>query len=319
MPVHLCPAKMLVCCLGHVWRVDACLATQPEVNCHLCCAELVVRSRNSCAGVLLVALRHQAMGITGYQAAEHWLGKLLHSLKPARLSLYFCVLRACTPAGGTAAELVLGIAPATVSGSPASTSTTPTGGASGVSNGGAFEPPVLTCADWMRRGALAERLGHTLDARSAYRAAVKLSFNLTSYLALMRLEAEADSISNTALCASQILGWHQQRAGQHNPGGSSGSGSAQGSAQGTSSSASSGGSSGANNASGGLVLMGVPPSEVTWALGVVADCSSVEEVRSGMADIPPAAQAMLSAVLDEWQRWQQVTVAAALAARQPQK
>lgn len=214
------------------------------------------------------------------------------------------------------------MAPATVIGSPpsgaASTSTTPTGGAGGVNNGGAFEPPVLTCADWMRRGALAERLGHTLDARSAYRAAVKLSFNLTSYLALMRLEAEADSISNTALCASQILGWHQQRAGQHNPGGSSG-GSAQGSAQGTSSGASSGGSSGATSASGGLVLMGVPPSEVTWALGLVADCSSVEEVRSGMADVPPAAQAMLSAVLDEWQRWQQVMVAAALAARQPQK
>lgn len=62
--------------------------------------------------------------------------------------------------------------------------------------------------------------------------------------------------------------------------------------------------------------MGVPPSDVVWVMGLVADSSSVSDVRRGMADVPPGAQAMLGAVLDEWQRWQQVQVQPALAARQ---
>lgn len=209
------------------------------------------------------------------------------------------------------------MAPATVTGSPlssASATTSPMGGGGGVSDGGAFEMPVLTCADWMRRGALAERLGHTLDARSAYRAAVKLSFNLTSYHALMRLEAEAESISNTALCASQILGWHQQRAGQSAAGDSGAQGSeGQPGAASSSASAAAAGGSGSDH----LVVMGMPPGEVCWAMGMVADSTSIEEVRRGMSDAAPAAQAKLTAVLDEWQRWQHIKVQPTLAARPP--
>lgn len=224
------------------------------------------------------------------------------------------VSRCC--AGGTAAELVLGLVPSTI-GSPTPPSTSaaaaPTTAAPGISDEGTFEAPVLTCADWMRRGALAERLGHTLDARSAYRAAVKLSFNLTSYLALMRLEAEAGSACNTALCASQVLNWLQERAGQPS---TSSSSSAQAGAGEASSAPSSSTAGAAAPGSGGLILMGMPPSDVVWVMGLVADSSSVADVRRGMADVPPGAQAMLGAVLDEWQRWQQVKVQPALAARQ---
>lgn len=238
-----------------------------------------------------------------------------HCLPPAALS---------PAAGGTAAELVLGMAPATIGGTPTSATSAATSPAAvaGVSDGGAFEVPVLTSADWMRRGALAERLGHTLDARSAYRAAVKLSFNLTSYLALMRLEAEADSTGNTALCAAQILGWHQQRAGQPQAGsGGSGGGSGQAAdhGSGTSASATSGGAAGSTAAaagSGGVVLVGVPPSDVVWALGLVADGSSADAVRRVVTDVHPAAQAALLAIMDEWARWQAVQVQPALAARQ---
>lgn len=218
----------------------------------------------------------------------------------------FCFLLA----GGTAAELVCGLASSAVAASPTSATSaaaTPSTAVPGINDGGAFEPPVLTCFDWMRRGALAERLGHTFDARSAYMASVKLSFNLTSYLAFMRLEAQAESIGNTALCASEILNWHQKRAGQRGQGEQAGSSGGI-----TSSSASTAAAAG----SGGLVMMGVPPADVLWAMGMVAHGRGVEEVRRGMADVPPAAQAMLMAVLDEWQRWRQVQVQPALAARQ---
>lgn len=205
---------------------------------------------------------------------------------------------------------MLGLAPSAVDGSPTSATSAATSPATvpNASDGGAFEPPLLTSADWMRRGALAERLGHTLDARSAYRASVKLSFNLTSYLALMRLEAEAESTGNTALCAAQILGWLQQRAGQPQAG--------SGSEQGASLTSSASSSAAAAAASGGLVMMGVPPAEVSWALGLVADGSSADEVRRAVADVNPAAQGMLLAVLEEWVRWQGFQVQPALAARQ---
>lgn len=218
---------------------------------------------------------------------------------------------ACIAAGGTAAELVLGLAPSTVSDTPTSSAAdaaTPTTGAAasgGVSDGGAFEPPVLTSTDWMRRGALAERLNNKHDAQMAYRAAVKLSFNLTSYLALMRLAAEVPSITNTALCVSEILNWHHKRAGQPNSGSEQGPGSSASTAA-----ASSGGS-------GGLVLMGVPPADVAWALGWVTMYSGgMEVVRRGMADMPPAAQAMLMAIVDEWMRWQHIKMQPIFAARQ---
>jgi hypothetical protein len=141
-----------------------------------------------------------------------------------------------------------------------------------------------------------------------------VSFNLTSYLALLRLEAAADSIGNTALCASEILSWHHKRAGQPNAGNSSTQGDHSSGSMSAASNSST--SAGAAAGSGGLVLMGMPPGEVMWGLGMVADTSSAEVVRRGMADVPPAAQAMLGAILDEWQRWQHVKVQPALAARQ---
>jgi hypothetical protein len=98
-----------------------------------------------------------------------------------------------TPAGGNHAELVLGLVPDT-----AGTPRTP------VSDGGNITPPALTSTDWMRRGALAERLGHMSDARAAYRASVKLGFNLAAYTALLRLEAQAGNASDTVLCAAQV-------------------------------------------------------------------------------------------------------------------
>jgi hypothetical protein len=107
-------------------------------------------------------------------------------------------------AGGSHAELVLGLVP-----DQEGTPRTP------VSDGGNITPPALTSTDWMRRGALAERLGHVSDARAAYRASVKLRFNLAAYTALLRLEAQAGNASDTVLCAAQVrtelslkMEWH---------------------------------------------------------------------------------------------------------------
>lgn len=177
--------------------------------------------------------------------------------------------------GGTHAELVLGLVPD--AGSPP---------AGRVSDGGALQPPLLTAADWMRRGALAERLGHVGDARAAYRASVKLGFSLSSYMALLRLEAAAGSASDTLLCAGQVLSWHQQRLG----GGKAGSGG----------STSAAAAAGASSSSSSVVVMGVPPEAVVWALGLLADAIGVDAARVAAAGGPPA----LLAVLDEWQRWQ---------------
>jgi hypothetical protein len=109
-----------------------------------------------------------------------------------------------TVAGGSHAELVLGLVP-----DQAGTPRTP------VSDGGAITPPALTSTDWMRRGALAERLGHVSDARAAYRASVKLGFNLAAYTALLRLEAQAGNTSDTVLCAAQVRGGWSLQGEQH--------------------------------------------------------------------------------------------------------
>jgi hypothetical protein len=74
------------------------------------------------------------------------------------------------------------------------------------------KPPALTSADWARRGFLAERLGHTHDARTAYRVAVTLGFSLSAYTALLRLEAAAGAISDALMSAQQLLLWHETRA-----------------------------------------------------------------------------------------------------------
>ena len=74
------------------------------------------------------------------------------------------------------------------------------------------KPPALASADWARRGALAERLGHAHDARTAYRVAVTLGFSLASYLALLRLEAQAGAVADALMSAQQVLLWHEARA-----------------------------------------------------------------------------------------------------------
>eukprot|EP00879_Flechtneria_rotunda_P009059 GHRR01009484.1.p1 GENE.GHRR01009484.1~~GHRR01009484.1.p1 ORF type:complete len:565 (+),score=260.76 GHRR01009484.1:183-1697(+) len=168
--------------------------------------------------------------------------------------------------GGTHAELVLGLVLGE-SGSPHTQ----------LADRGALQPPALTSTDWMRRGGLAERLGRVDDARAAYCAAVKLHFNLTSYLALLRLEAQAGSVSDTLLCAAQLLDWHNQRISQAKGGSSSGS---------------------------GVMALGVPPEAVIWALGVLADTVSLDEIR-GLADGAPDE---VLAVFNDWQRWQQAEV-----------
>lgn len=62
--------------------------------------------------------------------------------------------------------------------------------------------------------------------------------------------------------------------------------------------------------------MNVPPADVSWALGMVADSASADHVRRRLADLPAdGAHGMLAAVLDEWTRWQAVKVQPALAAR----
>lgn len=168
-------------------------------------------------------------------------------------------------AGCTQAELVLGLLP------ESATPRTP------ISDGGNLNPPTLTATDWMRRGALAERLGHVSDARAAYRASVKLHFNLMSYLALLRLEAQAGNINDTQLCAAQVLAWHQQRLAQL---------------------------SGSSSSSRDVIVRGVPPDVVGWALGLVADSSSVEDVKQAAATA--GAPSAVMALLDEWDDWQHV-------------
>lgn len=180
-----------------------------------------------------------------------------------------CCCRAC-PAGGSHAELVLGLVPEQAGGTPR----TP------LSDGGNINPPALTSTDWMRRGALAERLGHVSDARAAYRAAVKLGFSLAAYSALLRLEAGAGNASDAVLCAAQVMAWQQQRLAQ-------------------------GGSSSGSSSS--VVRMGVPPELVTWGLGLAASSSSADELLLAAARAPNAA-AELKAVLHEWSKWQQVAV-----------
>jgi hypothetical protein len=102
--------------------------------------------------------------------------------------------------GGTHAEIVLGLVPGAGSLTPAHR------------DGGHTQTPNIIGTDWLRRGALAERLRHVTDARAAYRAAVKLGFSLSAYLALLRLEAEVGEVADTLLCAQLVSTWHAGRA-----------------------------------------------------------------------------------------------------------
>lgn len=121
------------------------------------------------------------------------------------------------PAGVTHAELVLG----SHSGRGGSSSTTPSAvppgsdqaaRISGSGDAAGPTPPVLTASDWARRGFLAERLGHTHNARTAYRVAVTLAFSVTAYTALLRLEAQAGAVADALMSAQQLLLWHDARA-----------------------------------------------------------------------------------------------------------
>lgn len=101
------------------------------------------------------------------------------------------------PAGGTHAELVLGLVPADEAKHP---------------QDGAPAVPRLPAADWLRRGALAERLRRVTQARHAYRASVKLGFSLSGYMALLRLESEVGEVGDVLLCANMVAKWHQEEA-----------------------------------------------------------------------------------------------------------
>ena len=101
--------------------------------------------------------------------------------------------------GGTHAEIVLGLVPGAQSPTPAH----------GDSH---LQIPHITSTDWLRRGALAERLRHVTDARAAYRAAVKKGFSVSAYLALLRLEAEVGEVTDTVLCAQLVSTWHASKA-----------------------------------------------------------------------------------------------------------
>lgn len=116
--------------------------------------------------------------------------------------------------GMTHAELVI------TSHGRTSSSTTPSiltrgsdrAGATSSSDAAGPRPPALMAADWARRGFLAERLGHTHDARTAYRVAVTLAFNLTAYMALLRLEAQAGAVADALMSAQQLMLWHEAHA-----------------------------------------------------------------------------------------------------------
>lgn len=119
-----------------------------------------------------------------------------------------------TPTGMTHAEWVLATQGGGRAGSAASDGQErPASRAGGGGDDAAGpKPPVLTAADWARRGFLAERLGHTNNARTAYRVAVTLAFNLTAYTALLRLEAQAGAVADALMSAQQLLLWHEARA-----------------------------------------------------------------------------------------------------------
>lgn len=83
----------------------------------------------------------------------------------------------------------------------------------GVGGGGRADAPLLSAAEWARRGALAERLGASEDAAEAYRASLALAPGaLTPASALLRLEAAAGRLAPALQAAAQVLSWHQQRA-----------------------------------------------------------------------------------------------------------
>eukprot|EP00775_Hariotina_reticulata_P003294 gene3294-3570_t len=174
--------------------------------------------------------------------------------------------------GGTHAELVLDGVLADKASSSSHT----------VNDGGSLSPPVLTASDWMRRGALAERLGHVSDARAAYCAAVHLHFNLTCYTALLRLSAIAGSVGDVFVCATQILAWHQQRLEM---------------AAGTS-------SANGGRGSQSVAVTGLPPKVVAWAVGLLASGRGTGHGawRTSPTDMPPS----LVSVFDAWLKWQSV-------------
>jgi hypothetical protein len=77
--------------------------------------------------------------------------------------------------------------------------------------------PSLTANDWMRRGALAERLYHDGEALLAYRCCVRSGFNLTAWLAIMRLASQASDIQLALSAVQTVLSWHGQKLRLNSP------------------------------------------------------------------------------------------------------
>ena len=147
--------------------------------------------------------------------------------------------------------------------------------AGGGDEGAGPKPPILTAADWARRGFLAERLGHTNNARTAYRVAVTLAFSLSAYTALLRLEAQAGAVADALMSAQQLLLWHDARAAAVMGSGSS--------------------------APGGLARA---PTPVSWFIGELAAGQGVERVTRALEE-DATAHALLLRELQAWLQQQE--------------
>jgi hypothetical protein len=143
------------------------------------------------------------------------------------------------------------------------------------------KPPVLTAADWARRGFLAERLGHVHAARTAYRVAVSLAFSLAAYTALLRLEAQAGAVADALMCAQQLLLWHEARASALTGGG---------------------GSAGGGAGQGGALQRA--PTPVAWFVGELAAGQGPSRVRRALEDDASAHPSLLRE-LAAWQQLQE--------------
>jgi len=151
------------------------------------------------------------------------------------------------------------------------------------SNATGPQPPPLTSGDWARRGFLAERLGHTHDARTAFRVAVTLGFSLSAYTRLLGLEAAAGALADALMSAQQLLLWHETQAAA---------------LLGTMP------TSGGGGAAAGGTLLTHAPVLVQWFLAELAAAPGAEHVRRALSDDLEAPHPLLAKELDAWQKLQ---------------
>ena len=197
---------------------------------------------------------------------------LFYCASPYLSAFYLCV----APVGVTHAELVLS----------AASGERDTSGVGAVPPGGEDasgpKPPQLGCVDWARRGFLAERLGHTHVARSAYRVAAALGFSIAAYTALLRLEAAAGAVADTLMAAQQLLLWHDARAAA---------------LIGATAAAVAAGR-GASSAT----LLQAAPQPIAWFLAELAGSMGAERVRAVLSEDGEQTHPLLLRELEAWDR-----------------